>query len=102
VKRRRKEGETGRGAFIAVKRIFRRASLAARTFGETATELIAKVVRDAPDWLNEFFEAEPLGAANLLDPSNPDRDLFLGATDGAGFDDGYYSTDYSGPSLDLG
>jgi hypothetical protein len=53
---------------------------------------------DLPDWLKEFFEAAPAGN-NLLDPSNPDRDLILGASDAAVFDAGY---DITGPALDLG
>jgi hypothetical protein len=60
---------------------------------------MAKVARDVPAWLSEFFEIES-DPDNPLDLSNPDRDLVLGS-DAAMFDDGYYSSDYSGPSLDL-
>jgi len=55
-------------------------------------------VREIPGWLRDFFDAEPAGN-NLLDPSNPARDLVLGANDIAVFDAGY---DITGPSLDLG
>jgi len=55
-------------------------------------------VREIPGWLRDFFDAEPAGN-NLLDPSNPARDLVLGANDIAVFDAGY---DITGSSLDLG
>ena len=66
--------------------------------GAFASAAWAMTAPQLPGYLRGFFEAEPAGN-NLLDPSNPARDLVLGANDIAVFDAGY---DITGPSLDLG
>jgi hypothetical protein len=58
----------------------------------------AATAPEIPDWLREFFEAEPAGN-NLLDPANPARDLVLGVNDDMTSDAGH---DITGPSLDFG
>jgi hypothetical protein len=100
-KPKKKEKQDGRGAFIAARSIIKRIARKAAQLSSDAFANAAKTMTapECPGWLREFFEAEPVGTANLLDPSNPDRDLILGASDGAIFEAGY---DISGPSLDLG
>jgi hypothetical protein len=98
--RRAKEREKLGGAFIGAKAIIKRVArkavrLSADAFAHAAKRTTAP---ELPGWLREFFE---IGADNPLDPCNPDRDLVLGASDGA-VDDAHYSTDCSAaPSLDL-
>jgi hypothetical protein len=97
---KKRRGETTRGAFIGAKAIIKRmarkvARLSGDAFANAAKTIIAP---ELPGWLREFFEIE---APNPLDPCNPDRDLVLGASDGA-VNDAHHSSDCStAPSLDL-
>jgi hypothetical protein len=93
--RKVKEGETGRGVFIRAKAIIKRASLAVRTYGDAAIELIATVAREPEHWLDDFLiEPDALEDGPETDPRYRDAETVSVA------DDCLYEID--APALDCG
>jgi hypothetical protein len=90
-----KEGETGPGVFIRAKAIIKRASLAVRTYGDAAIELIATVAREPEHWLADFLiEPDALEDGPETDPRYRDAETASIA------DDCLYEID--APALDCG